>query len=67
MPTKKDYAHGTCKQMLLYVSLQHQDFLLALRNELSQAIRSGLCSEATACSEIYVLYAEQYVWNYKIN
>lgn len=63
MPSKKDYAHGTCKQMLLYVSLQHQGFLLALRNELSQAIKSGSCSEATAYSEIYVLRAEQYVWN----
>lgn len=61
MPSKKEDAHGTCKQMLLYVSLQHQGFFLALRNELSQGVKSGLCSGATTYSEIYVLYAEQYV------
>lgn len=61
MPSKKEYAHGPCKQMLLYVSLQHQGSFLALRNELSRAIKSGLCSEATVYGEIHVLYAEQYV------
>lgn len=39
MPSKKEHAHGACKQMLLYVSMQHQGFFLALRNELPKAIK----------------------------
>lgn len=51
-----EYAHDTCKQQLLYVSLQHQGFFLVLRNELPQAVKSGLCSEVTVCIVRYMYF-----------